>query len=101
MEKLEAILHGEERARHAVADARGRAREMHIEAAADAELIKATAAREAAEESATLTANILRNADAEAARVTADSERELANFLRHAESRVEQAVQAALEDLDR
>jgi vacuolar-type H+-ATPase subunit H len=101
MEKLEEILHAEERARHAVADARVRAREMRIEAAAEAELIMTAAQREAAEEAATIAATIMRQADAEAARIAADSENELAEFLRATEVRIERAVRAALEDLGR
>ncbi|MFU8890408.1 MAG: hypothetical protein ACNA76_01935 [Anaerosomatales bacterium] len=101
MEKLEEILHAEERARHAVADARVRAREMRIEVAAEAEMIMTAARREAAEEAATVAAAILREADAAAARIAADSENDLAEFLRRTEVRIEAAVRAALENLGR
>lgn len=99
MEKLEEILHAEERARHAVADARVKAREMRIEAAADAERIMIAAGREAAEEAAAITGAVLREAEAEGARVTAASEKDLAEFVRHAEDRIERALRAALDEL--
>ena len=99
MEKLEEILHAEDRARHAVAAAKVRAREMRIEAAADAEIIRTAALREAAEEAATVAAAIMRDADNEAARISADSEGELAEFLRGAESRKDRAARAALDEL--
>lgn len=99
MEKLEEILHAEERARHIVADARVRAREMRIESASDAELITTAAGREAAEEAATEAAAIMRDAESEAARIAAHSENELAEFLRGAESRMPRAVQAAFDEL--
>lgn len=99
MEKLEEILHAEERARHAVADARVRAREMRIEATADAERIMIAAGREAAEEAAAVTGAIVREAESEAARVTAASEKDLARFVRDAESRMEPALGAAIDEL--
>ncbi len=99
MEKLEEILHAEERARHVVAEARVRAREMRIESASEADLIMTVAGREAAEEAATEAAAIMREADSEAARIAADSETELAEFLRNAEARIPRAVQAALDEL--
>jgi len=99
MEKLEEILHAEERARHVVADAKVRAREMRIESATEAELIMTAAQREAAEQAATEAAAIMREAEAEAARIAADSENELAEFLRKTEARIPRAVQAALDEL--
>jgi vacuolar-type H+-ATPase subunit H len=101
MEKLEQILRAEERARHVVAEASVLAREMRIDAAAQAGLIMTAAQREAAEEAASITAAIIREADAEAARIAADSENELAEFLRVTEVRIERAVRAALADLGR
>jgi hypothetical protein len=99
MEKLEEILHGEERARHAVADARIKARELRLEAAADSERIMIAAAREAAEEAAAVTGAILREAESEGALLTAASEKDLARFVRDAESRMEPALRAAIDDL--
>jgi len=99
MEKLEEILHAEERARHAVADARTKARDLRLEAAADAERIMVAARSEAAEEAAAVTGAILREAESEGARVTAASEKDLARFVREAESRMEPALRAVIDDL--
>lgn len=101
MEKLEEILHAEERARHAMAESKVRAREMRIEAAGYAERTMIAASREAVDDAAVITAAILREADAEEARVAAASERELAEFVRYAESRMEHALRAAIDELAR
>lgn len=101
MEKLEKILQAEEHARHALTDAKTRARELRVEAAAETEALIAEAGREGSQRAAIITESIMCDAEAQAARIEATSREELVEFLRGAESRVADAVRAALAELGR
>ncbi|MDY0087710.1 MAG: hypothetical protein RBS78_04085 [Coriobacteriia bacterium] len=101
MEKLEEILRAEEQARHALADAKTRARELRIEAASEAEVLIAQAGREGSQQAAVVTDAIMREAEAEAGRIEAASGDELAEFLQVAQSRLPDAVHAVLDELGR
>lgn len=100
VEKLEQILHAEEQARRALADAKVRARTLRGQAATDAEQVIAAAGREASEKAATATDAIMRDANAEATRIEAQSQEELVEFLKDAERRLPDAVRAVLGELE-
>jgi vacuolar-type H+-ATPase subunit H len=99
VEKLDEILRAEESARHALVDARARARDMRREAAAEAELIAQAGSRKAAEDAGALRAKILTAADAEAAAAEREAEHQLGLLVRGAEQRLDAAVSAVVREI--
>ena len=99
MDRLEQILHTEERASKTVEAALEQARSMLNEAKAEADLIVSDAERAAREEAARRSAAVgsktVREAEAMAQRAGADMRETVAS----AEDRVDQAVDAALGEL--
>lgn len=96
MERLEEILHAEERARRTLSEARERASEIRREAVTEAERILGVSAREAQAEAETLEASVLNEADGEAARIAGHGETLLGEALARAESRFDDAVSAVV-----
>lgn len=99
MEKLEAIIDTEESARHAVSEARARARAIKKDAIVEAERAAARVDTEAAQRIAAARTKILKEAGARAAEIEREAEHELADVVSSAESRLDAAVRAVVTDL--
>jgi vacuolar-type H+-ATPase subunit H len=99
VQKLEEILHAEDSARDALAEAREAAGTIEREAAAEAELARASSKREATVQAAAEHETILSAAREQAEVITATGQRELEQLLRAAEARAGRATEIVAREL--
>lgn len=99
MEKLDKIMRAEDAAHHQIADARTAAEETLRQAAAEAALIKAEAAREVSEQGKLLADGILAEAHVDVAAIEREATEELDGEVARARKAISSAVAAAMTEL--
>lgn len=99
MQKLEEILHAEDLARHAVAEAREQAQTILRDAAAEADLVTTSAKRKAAEKARKLHEKTLAAAEKDARAIESEAEAERSALVSRAEQRLPQAIDALVREL--
>jgi vacuolar-type H+-ATPase subunit H len=99
VEKLEQILHAEDRARRTIESAREQADTLLREAAAESQLNIAGAQKDAAEEAHRLTVHRMDQARADAERIAHDAGARMREEIAQAEHRIETAAEAVAREL--
>jgi vacuolar-type H+-ATPase subunit H len=99
VEKLEQILHAEDRARHTVESAREQADTLLREAAAESQILIADAEKEARGEAHRLTVHRMDEARADAERVAQDAGARMREEITQAEHRIDAAAEAVAQEL--
>lgn len=99
MEKLEQILHAEDRARRTMESAREQGDTLLREAAAESQLLVADAEKEARAEAHRLTVHRMDRARADAERVAQEAGARMREEIALAEHRIEAAAEAVAQEL--
>lgn len=101
MQKLEEIMHAEDSARYRLAEAQGQAQQIAQQAAAEAQLVRASAKREAAEAALATLETAVAQAEREADTIRTEADAQLGSLLKAAENRVPRAIAAVSRELMR
>ena len=99
MEKLEQILHAEDRARRTVESAREQADTLVREATAESQLLVADAEKESRAEAHSLTVHRMDQARADAERVAQEAGGVMREEITQAEHRIDAAAEAVAQEL--